>query len=110
MHFDLTQSELAKNVLSTSKEVQSVGEEKLFIIFLFFNYIIEESVSVKSLQSDICKNFFPSKIVKFKPTTTFENANNHFRYVTFHRRLSRGKFVVYLSFMKSLPDFFVYFT
>jgi hypothetical protein len=33
MHFDLAQSELAKNVLSTAKEVQSVGEEKLFIIF-----------------------------------------------------------------------------
>jgi hypothetical protein len=36
MHFDLTQSELAKYVLSTSKEVQWEGEEKLFRIFSDF--------------------------------------------------------------------------
>ncbi len=40
--------------------------------FLTFYYIIEKLVSVKSLQSDICRNFFPSKIFKFKPTTTLK--------------------------------------
>ncbi len=64
MHFDLAQSELAKNALSTSKEVQSLGDKSYSEFFLLFNYIIEKSVSVKSLQSDICRNVFPSKIIK----------------------------------------------
>ncbi len=107
MHFDLAQSELAKYILSTSKEVQSEGEEKLFRIFSDLQLQYWEISIRKTPHFSLIyvETFFPSKIVTFKSTSTFENTNNHFSYLS-HFLVFRGEKVHLKKVYRSI--YFIY--